>query len=469
MLNQNNQANAEDQERSKQASFQTLNKAIADEDIEYLCEFLFQFKPTTKQQEIIQTIAYAKNKRVIINCMTRYGKSRCVSMAVLLYLLFNKNKKILLIAPTYDQTSILRNYMAEHITTCSTLFNLLEMEIIGPDKLKKEVSKKRLTFRNNCELIILSAEGTAERLMGFGGDMIIIDEGCLIHPEVYRTKISRMLGDHPDSILIEIGNPWHKNNQYFEHWISKEFKKIHVGYQTAIQEGRVTPEFIEEQKNLLTPIEFKILYESDFPEESEDSVFTYESIHAAINKWPNIHSTERILGVDVADKGRDLTVITTAEKTGANYKVTSIFSEAKSENTAVAGRIAKMREEHLISQVNIDCIGIGVGVVSMLQEQLRNISTVKINKCHFGQAAIDSTRFLNKKAEMYFRLKKMFEEGMISIPEHKELIKQLLSMKWEHTSNKKIRIIDPEDKSPDFADSLVYTIWQNSPRNYSIA
>ena len=33
-------------------------------------------------------------------------------------------------------------------------------------------------------------------------------------------------------------------------------------------------------------------------------------------------------------------------------------------------------------------------------------------------------------------------------------------MKWELNPSGKIKILDPEDKSPDFADALVYFIWQ---------
>ena len=50
---------------------------------------------------------------------------------------------------------------------------------------------------------------------------------------------------------------------------------------------------------------------------------------------------------------------------------------------------------------------------------------------------------------------------MIKIPQHKTLLNELLVMKWGFTGTSKIKIIDPENKSPDFADALVYFCWFN--------
>ena len=66
--------------------------------------------------------------------------------------------------------------------------------------------------------------------MGWGGDLVILDESCLITEEVYRSKISRMLGDNPDSMLVEIGNPWNRLNQMWKHWNDPIFTKFHIPY-----------------------------------------------------------------------------------------------------------------------------------------------------------------------------------------------------------------------------------------------
>jgi phage terminase large subunit-like protein len=92
--------------------------------------------------------------------MTRYGKTRVVAIALLLYVLNSVNKKILIIAPTLDQTNIIRNYIAEMIADNTTLCNLVDHQThTGPEHLKSEMSKKRITFKNGCEIITLTAHG----------------------------------------------------------------------------------------------------------------------------------------------------------------------------------------------------------------------------------------------------------------------------------------------------------------------
>jgi hypothetical protein len=52
----------------------------------------------------------------------------------------------------------------------------------------------------------------------------------------------------------------------------------------------------------------------------------------------------------------------------------------------------------------------------------------------------------------------LFEQDLISIPNDSKLISQLSQMRYQFTSAGKIQIIDPENKSPDYADSLMLTI-----------
>ena len=76
------------------------------------------------------------------------------------------------------------------------------------ERLKKEVSKKKITLKNNSSIefksVDLNREGFA--VMGLGYDLIIVEESAEIPDEAYA-KIYRMLLEHPDSMILEIGNP----------------------------------------------------------------------------------------------------------------------------------------------------------------------------------------------------------------------------------------------------------------------
>ena len=480
-----------------------VKELIKNKDAAGLVKVFFNEILTAKQTQIVRIISFKLSKRFIISAYTRYGKSWAVARGVALYIMLNENKIINLISPLYDQTTIMRNYISDLMIKCPQFAELLETEeMTTADRLKKETSKKRITFKNGCELRVFSAEGEAKRLMGWGGDLNILDESCLIAFEVYRQKISRMMGDHPDSMLVEIGNPWHRDNQMWEHWIDPEFVKIHIDWQDGLNEGRITKEFVEEQRKILTKIEFDILYNANFPEETEDSIFRYADVIAATTKdfkIPmaqidkefikgnlQIYKAEKeiqrkkgnkkllqpckhTLGCDIARFGADLTVLIEGYTDGQdNASIKHIHIFKHKDTMQVAGEIINLHNKDPYDEINIDVIGIGSGVFDAVKKEVG----ARIAKAaHFGEGVEDRSkiirpesdkkRFMNKKAEQYFRLAKFFEEHRISIPENKVLIKELMAMKYEFSpSNAKIKIIDP-DKSPDYADAMVYFTWKN--------
>lgn len=470
-----------------------IRRAIETENVKFLCKFYFDVKLTKNQQDIVRDIAFQKHKRVGISAMTRYGKTFCVALAIGLIIILNKNKKIALIGPKREQAQILRNYMTELIFECPELLELAQIEVTGKERMKKEASKKRQTFENGCEYRVYSAEGDANRLMGFGADIVIKDEACLIGDEAHA-KIMRMLGDDPESsVLVELFNPWDRDNAAFEHTMNPRYKQYRIGWKTAVKEERTTKEYVEEQREELTSLEFTVLYESKFPEESEDSVFNLARIREAEQREFNFleelkeieeklkdkkkmreakynelikekKQYKKIIGCDIADKGLDQTVIIKGIRKGNKYQVIDIYSEDKSEQTEVAGRINESIKNWMKEgEVNIDTIGVGTGVVSMVKEFVKdNNLDVKVKGCHFGARPMKNNedKFARKKSENFFRLKGIFEDGMIDIPEHKELKQELMNIKWEMTSSGKIRI-EKMDDSPDFSDGLTYLIWKD--------
>lgn len=426
----------------------------------YLFKFLYKLngkplKPYPYQLEIAEQIYYKKQKRIVITATTRAGKTLIVSLTALLFALKYPNSKILLIAPSYNQAKLLMNYIAEHIIDNQIFYNNIIVEhSTDLERLRKEISKERITFKNNSSIQILSAEGKGQRLYGFGGNLIIVDESALISDEVYKNRILRMLGDQPDSILVEIGNPIQRNH-FFEDFKDESFYKIRIGYKDCIKVERLTKEFIEEQRRKLTDVEFKILYEAEFPEDTEDSLFRYNSVKLAFDRYNKIkeidYNNPIYLGVDVARFGIDYTVFTVIEDTGENYIVREIISKAGQDIMKTTGQIILLDEKYKFNKIFVDEVGIGSGVIDRLKEQNIGMKAFPINA---GRSS-DNKRFLNLKAEMYFNLRELFERQKLIIIDNNKLFNELMKMRYEITSNGKLKIIDPE-KSPDYADSLAY-------------
>jgi hypothetical protein len=428
-------------------------QAILDKDVELLCKYYFGFELTKGQVEIVRAIAYEEYRRLSVSAYTRYGKTRCVALGVCLYILFNINKKIAIIAPQKEQTDVLREYIADCIIRCDMLRDIVELEKTRDVfSMKKEASKERQTFKNGCEYRVFSAYGEAYRLMGFGANLIVKDEAALIEREA-SSKIGRMLGDDPEnSMLVEITNPWDRDTIAYEHHTNPAWKTIQIGYVQGIEEGRITQDFIEEQRHELSPIEFTVLYESEYPEESEDALFKWIWIQKARSARFEDKVIKTYLGCDIAEAGVDFTVVTcVAETENKNYIVKEIKHWHKADTMETVGEIDNIQRIHKPDKIKVDAIGVGKGVGDRLRKLGLNTELVKVGE----SATREPQRFSNQKAQFYWRLRTLFEEGRISIIGNNNLMRELSLMKYELTSTGKIKIVDPRDKSPDYADSLM--------------
>jgi len=406
--------------------------------------------------------------------MTRYGKTFCVALGLLLEILKTpietpiKVKRIAIIAPSNDQTKILRGYINEIISNNVYLSNMLDKSkgASPSNRLRSEQSKQCLTFKNGWEIRTLTAhsgvneENSAPSLMGWGADIVVLDEACLIQQSVYTSRISRMLGDNPaNSKLIIIMNPWYKDNFAYNAWNSSDFKKVHVNWQQALEEGRTTQAYIEEQKKILTSYEWSVLYESEFSKETRDTLIKYEWIQRAIHRGKENNlslssNTHLVYGLDVAEQGVDKTVLTCAHTDGICYKIVNQTVITADETMPCANEVAAQISKS--DRIQIDSIGIGAGVHSRLKELHYNAISVRVTEA----PTQEKERYLNQKSQRYWHLRTLFEQDQISIPNNTTLITQLSQIHYKITTNGKIQIENHNTKSPDHTDSLMLTLQQ---------
>lgn len=456
---------------------------------------------TYYQAYLVKRIAFSEVRRLSVSAFTRYGKSQFVAIAVAIYILINRNKKVKFIGPTDDQASIIKNYMSELILSSrgNILLELSEIQVATKhERLKAEASQRRMTFKNGCEYRVVTAYGKGFGAMGHGADLVIMDEAAMISRESYA-KITRMLGDDPENaMLVELYNPWDRDTKAYDHSISPRFERIQIDYRIGLEEGRITQDFVDEMRHDLTPLEFTVLYESRFPDESEDSLHRLNDINNAesldfgllseveslllrLDSGLSPSDEEKVLSelrryeyrisCDPADKGLDFTVVLWGiVKDKQYYELLGVWSEAKSDTMNLVGKIVSRAKGFVpvraFGSIHIDKIGIGAGTESRLREikNEQGLEYIRVVGCHYGEGAVRKEEFLNKKAENYFRLRDLFSSGNVSLKrlvgsnDYLKLKSELLSIKWEITSSEKKRVLDP-DKSPDFNDALVYFVW----------
>ena len=285
---------------------------------------------------------------------------------------------------------------------------------------------------------------------------IIVDETDLIDDLSYG-KIYRMLVENPNAQIIEIGNPWFLAH-FYEHHHSEDWEKIKISWQDCVKAGRMTNEAIADQRKELTELEFKVLFDADFPDEVEHAVFRKEAIEAMTTLGVPEKYEKIFIGVDVARGGRDRTVITTFGTVGNRAYFLKNDIRDTNDTMAVVGATTEMADQYisakLPTEISIDTVGMGAGVYDRLVE-LNYDARAFIA----GEKAMNTERFYNRKTEVAFKVAEIAKEGLIfNIPRDSRYTLESRAMTFEVRSDRQRKVIDPEDKSPDFFDSMMIAL-----------
>jgi hypothetical protein len=87
-----------------------------------------------------------------------------------------------------------------------------------------------------------------------------------------------------------------------------------------------------------------------------------------------------------------------------------------------------------------------------------------VEEVAFGGAASDSTRFLNRRAEMFFALRTAMEQGKVALPDDEDLIADLSAITYEFDQRGRIRLEGKDEvrkrlgRSPDRADAVALAL-----------
>jgi phage terminase large subunit len=156
-------------------------------------------------------------------------------------------------------------------------------------------------------------------------------------------------------------------------------------------------------------------------------------------------------GFDVARMGKDYSVLINITYDEV-VTVRQIDFFSKIELMELCGWAVQLFKKLSPDKIMVDAIGVGAGVFDRLNEQGLPVVAVNVaeSPCHKQED------YKNKKSEMYWNLRQLFEKENIKIPpipNANKLMAELSQMKYKYDSSGKLQIVDPE-KSPDFADAL---------------
>jgi len=298
-----------------------------------------------------------------------------------------------------------------------------------------------------------SPEEQVETLQGLHEDYLfqIVDEGSGVLTPVYSALENNQTGKC--NLMLVIFNPMHArgyaiDTQYANshRWIALRWNAEESEITNKSNIRRIKEDFgVESNPYRMNVLGLPPLFD-------EKTLINFEWITEAVNRPLEVlPGMPKIKSLDCG-AGGDMSIIATR----IGNKILP-FKKNKSDDSAfVEGWVGNDIDNDPPDSVWVDTIGIGWAVEGGLRDKKGSI----IGSADTRRLSDEPERFTNKRAEMYWRLRELFEKGTISIPNDPDLIEQLSVIKYE--PDKKGRTLIMEKKkikkeighSPDEADAL---------------
>src|SRR5215217_65299 len=203
--------------------------------------------------------------RVLLNVTRQGGKSSMAAVIALHRALYHPDSLILCLAPALRQSQELFAKIAGYYRD------------LGRPVHPQTERKLSLELDNGSRIITLP--GTEKTVRGFSGvDLLLVDEAARVEDALYFA-VRPMLAVSGGS-LIMLSTPFGKRGVFYREWTEGEgWERFEV---PATEVPRISPEFLEEEREALPSWVYRQEYECSF-EETEDQVFTTEMVERAVS------------------------------------------------------------------------------------------------------------------------------------------------------------------------------------------
>jgi len=410
--------------------------------------------PYPYQAEFLNALATGERK-MSVRSGHGTGKSTTASWAMLWFVLLRFPNKVVVTAPTSGQ-----------------LFDALFAELKRwinelPDQLKVLLTVKA----DRVELTAASSEAfisartsraeTPEALAGVhsANVLLVVDEASGVPEKVFEAAAGSMSGHAATTILMS--NPTRSSGTFFESqtrmassWWTRRW--------SCVDSPLVSEEFVDEMRARYGEESnaFRIRVLGEFPMADDDTIIPFHLADSAIKRDIEVTPDAKpIWGLDVARFGADKTALC---KRYGNV-VTEISSWQGLDLMQTVGRVMAEYEglspSMRPSEILVDSIGVGGGVVDRLRELGAPVRGINV-----GEAPAMGGTYMNLRAELWFKTKGWLEDRSCKIPNDDQLLAELTSIRYAFTPSGKMKAESKDDmrkrglKSPDLADALCLTM-----------
>jgi phage terminase large subunit len=432
------------------------------------------------QREILAAVG--QHSRVAVKACHASGKSYAIAIAVLWWLTAHRDGIVVTTAPTWLQVEKVIWGEIKNAVRRSVLCGKLKF----PSPSQTEM---RLGPQNYA--IGLSTDDSS-RFQGFhsGHVLIVLDEAPGVRAEVYEAVEGIRAGGQVH--VLALGNPTVASGPFHEAFSAHRatWRTFTINaFDTPNLEGlpletlRLLPKGLSENDSTFAyrPRPYLVtrrwVYEKlwewgeesplwqsrvlgSFPEQSEDSLISLKWLEAARDPIELPGSHRVMVGIDVAGSdGGDETVVVV--QAAGNILALGAWS-LKDPLTKVNEFLLPYKTR--IEEVNVDVIGVGHNFVPRLEAL-----GYPCNEVNVGAATQFPDQFSNLKAQLYWKLRELFQDGAIHGLNDELAISQLASIKWKANLRGLTQIESKDEmakrgvRSPDRAEAIMLAFADSTP------
>ena len=397
-------------------------------------------------------------KRISVRSGRGIGKTTTMAWLVLWYLFCHKNAQIPCTAPTAPQLNdVLWKEMSLWLNKMPKKFAddyLWQASYIRMSPSPETWFARAKTARKENPEALAGAHGKYVMLLG--------DEASGIADTIF--KIAEGSLTDKDFFFILISNP-RRLSGYFYATHHKDKPNWQALAFNAEDSPIVDQQFVDRiiQKYGKDSDEYRVEVMGEFPNAEMMDEKGYVPLLA--EKDINIGTDtgfvgKKTMGIDPAGSGKNKTAWGVRDV----FKFKMIAREAISVPKSIAQKSLTLMEHFKVKDEDIylDNFGSGANVA----KEMAIADGSSINPVNVGDPAEDNDKFLNKRAECYWRIKDFFRGGGEVVGDTAKLKEQLLSIKYRKTLSGKIQIMSKKEMaregipSPDEADTFSLTFYE---------
>ena len=422
---------------------------------------LFGVEPTGQQIDFIMS-AWDKDARVAVSSCQGAGKTSTLVWLVFLFLLTQKDCRILVTSPSHQQLS--RVFHAELKKWHHQMPAIFQKQFVIT---KEKVGMKGREDIQRADLVTANAEAT-ENLQGGHSDsyIVLVDEASGVDEKVFDLLMGT-LGVGESQRFIMTSNPLHSMGRFYEAF-KKKWSGWALHYFDAYNAPRSKQKWIDEMEEIYGKDHdiFRVRVLGRFPRASSTQFFPTNLVEQARLTSVNEFVYQRypkIGGCDVARFGDDKTVFVVRQ----GPKLLDITIMAGLDTMEVAGRLLEYQRKWNCQAINIDAIGIGAGVYDRAKQLGMPVHQVIVS-----QRSTNPTQFMNLRSQLYGCTKEWLANGA-DIPNQpkdiaEQLEAQLASIQYGYNKKMQIQMLGKKEikrqglPSPDIVDAITLTQLQTA-------